>query len=94
MPFQKILCRNFTASSIRTNSPALPGVYGLSNSREWIFIGMSDNIQRTLLEHLQAEGTAVSRRAPSGFVYEVCYSEQQQSRCDRLIAEYRPACNG
>ena len=89
MPFQKPLARSFTASSIRANAPALPGVYGVSNARNWIYIGYSDNIQRSLIEHLDDQAT-FARNSPTGFVFEICYSEIQRTRCERLIREYRP----
>jgi len=92
MPFQRPLARSFSASSIRANAPALPGVYGLSNSREWIFIAVTDNIQRSLIEHFEGENASAKTR-PTGFVFEVCHSESQQTRCDCLVREYRPSRN-
>jgi hypothetical protein len=92
MPFGNPVARAFTASSIRANAPALPGVYGISNSREWIFISSTDNIQASLLLHLGVDD-ALLGRSPSGFLFEVCHFEAQTGRCDRLIREYSPVCN-
>ena len=92
MPFQAPLARSFTAASILMNAPALPGVYGVANAREWIYIAATDNIQRSLTEHVQRGAFAPSVRA-TGFIFEVCYAEHQQTRCDSLIREYRPICN-
>lgn len=92
MPFENYLARAFTLPSIRTNAPALPGVYGISNGREWIYIGLSENIQGSLLRHL-TEDNSIREKRPAGFVFEICLPERQRIRCDRLIREYRPVCN-
>ena len=36
----------------------MPGVYGLSNAREWVFVGASYDIRATLMDHL---GKAIRR---------------------------------
>jgi excinuclease UvrABC nuclease subunit len=74
-------------------APVLSGVYGISNAREWIYIGESDNIQNSLLNHLQDLRTSLMKREPTGFVFEVCEQERRTSRQDRLVGEYKPACN-
>jgi excinuclease UvrABC nuclease subunit len=74
-------------------APSSPGVYGISNAREWIYIGESDNIRLTLLEHLRDVYTSAMKRQPTGFVYEVCEGIRRSVRQDRLIHEYEPTCN-
>lgn len=85
--------RSFTPASVRMNAPPLPGVYGISNAREWIYIGQADNIQAALLEHLRATGTAVLDRQPTGFSFEVCEPALRAGRLDRLVREFNPVCN-
>jgi hypothetical protein len=92
MPFGNPMARAFTASSIRMNAPAMPGVYGIANSREWIFISSSENIQGSLIDHL-AEDTYIRDRQPTDITYEVCSAERHATRCERLIREYAPVCN-
>ena len=91
MPFEYSLPHAFTIQSIRAHAPSVSGVYGISNSREWIYIGNSDNIQGTLLEHLA--GLKLKRREPTGFVYEVCGLHERTVRQCRLVLEYGPVCN-
>lgn len=93
MPFEQLTPRSFTPGAIRTYAPAVSGVYGISNAREWIYIGVSDDIQRTLLSHLLEPGTSLMKRAPTGFVYEVCDGVRRLARQDRLVLEYEPTCN-
>jgi hypothetical protein len=93
MPFNPAFPRSFTTSSIRDYAPALPGIYGISNATEWIYIGESDNIQEALLGHLQELGTPLLTRRPTGFVFEICEWTRRSARQDRLILEYEPTCN-
>src|ERR1041385_7345027 len=93
MPFNQPFPRSFTESSIRRHAPVVPGVYGLCNSIEWIYIGECNNIQQALLEHLQEINTPVLRRQPTGFVFEACDCLRGPTRQDRLILEYEPSCN-
>jgi hypothetical protein len=94
MPFDQLIPRPFTNTAVRVYAPTTEGVYGISNSREWVFIGQTDNIQGALLAHLRDAGTPLMRRDPTGFVYEVCDGSARSSRQDRLVVEYKPTCNG
>jgi len=93
MPFNQFLPRSLTAPSIRANAPVASGVYGVSNAREWIYIGATDNIQASLPNHLREAGSALMKRQPTGFAFEVCAPSQRPARQDRLVFEYEPACN-
>ena len=93
MPFDQLTPRPFTSNSIRMYSPAAAGVYGISNAREWIYIGDADNIQGALLAHLADLHTPLMKREPSGFVFEVCEGARRPARQDRLVKEYEPTCN-
>lgn len=93
MPFEQFTPRRFTLSAIRIFAPAQSGVYGISNAREWIYIGTADDIQEALLGHLAAPETLLMQREPTGFVFEVCDGERRPLRQDRLVLEYEPACN-
>lgn len=93
MPFNQFTPRNFTSDSVRMYAPVASGVYGISNAREWIYIGETDNIRNSLMNHLQETNTALIKREPTGFVFEVCDQAQRSSRQDRLVGEYGPACN-
>jgi hypothetical protein len=94
MPFEFSVARAFKVTSIRAHAPASPGVYGISNALEWIFVGQSDNIQMSLLRHLtDPDQTSLIGRQPTGFAFELCGAERQADRCERLILEYSPVCN-
>jgi hypothetical protein len=93
MPFYNPLPHPFTFRSINTFAPASPGLYGISNSREWIYIGETENVLGALLDHLGESGTLLKERSPSGFVFEVEVSGSRMARQDRLVMEYEPVCN-
>ncbi|SRR5579871_2244027 len=92
MPFEQFIPRPFSIEGVRTFAPLAPGVYGLSNAREWVYIGVSANIRGALLEHLERAGSRQTKPHPTGFVYEVC-RDNECARQDRLIQEYEPSCN-
>jgi len=89
--FHNSLARAFNAVSIQAHAPDSPGLYGISNAREWILIGCADNIRGALFTHLQQSGTALLDRQPTGFSFELCAPSQQGARYGRLLWEYRPA---
>jgi hypothetical protein len=43
MPIEPFTPRSLTPASVRANAPAASGIYGLSNAREWVYIGETDN---------------------------------------------------
>src|SRR6266403_1550220 len=93
MPFSQLIPQALTPVMVHAQAPTSSGVYGISNAREWIYIGETDNIQGTLLSHLQNPDTPLMKRLPTGFVFEVCDRERRPIRQDRLVQEYEPICN-
>ena len=93
MPFEHFTPRSFTRVSVRANALAALGIYGISNAREWIYIGETDNIQASLLSDLQHVDSTLLKRCPTGFVFELCDPAGRLARHDRLILEYEPVCN-
>ncbi len=94
MPFvDQFIPRPFTTDAVRAHAPIASGVYGISNAREWIYIGETDNIKDALLGHLTDVYTSLMKREPTGFVFEACDRARRPSRQDRLVLEYEPTCN-
>jgi hypothetical protein len=73
---------------VHAYAPAEAGVFGISNSREWLYIGESTNIREALLAEL-----GKTEERGTGFVFEVCVPTTRFARQDRLITEYQPALN-
>jgi hypothetical protein len=93
MPFNQLIPRPFTSGSVQMYAPIASGVYGISNSREWIYIGETADIQAALLAQIQDPSTAVNKHQPTGFVFEVCDQGRRPARHGRLVLEYEPTCN-
>jgi hypothetical protein len=92
MPFANFGGYSFSPASIRKNAPESGGVYGISNSREWLLVGTSDNIQAALLSLLVEPGASLRAHIPTGFTFELCESDRL-TRQQRLIFEMKPVCN-
>jgi len=93
MPFEEITPRPFTPEGVRTYAPHAAGVYGITNARQWIYIGRTADIHRALLDCIQDLDSALMKKLPRGFVFEVCDEARGVTRQDRLVLEYEPACN-
>jgi len=93
MPFNQLIPRPFTSGAVQMYAPVASGVYGISNAREWIFIGETADIQGALLAHVRELHTSMMERKPTGFVFEICDQTRRPSRQDRLVFEYEPICN-
>jgi hypothetical protein len=89
MPFDPPFARALTRPGVIAYAPEQSGVYGISNAREWIYIGESDNIRASLLNYLSGAGTS---RA-TGFAFELCAPNLRFARQDRLVFEYEPVQN-
>ena len=93
MPFEGYGGFSFSPVSVQRNAPSLPGVYGLSNAVEWVFVGVTDDIRSTLLSHLGEGNTRLKSRRPTGFTFEICHPSQRAARVTRLVTELAPFCN-
>ncbi len=90
MSSQSRLMRVFKMGSVVRDAPATSGVYGLSNARDWIYIGATGNIKAQLLDHLQR--TLPGGSVATGFFYELWSPEERVARQEQLIRELHPVC--
>lgn len=93
MPFAQHGTRAFTAVSIGRNTPAASGVYGLSNAREWIYVGEGDDVRSQLLTHLRDLSAFPDGQRPTGFTFELCAAGCRTARRDELVFELEPIRN-
>jgi hypothetical protein len=92
MPFENCFGRVFTAVNIEREAPQASGVYGISNSRRWLYIADTENIRASLMGYL-ADCAANSQDTPTGFSFELSPAYNRTARRDRLIAELAPLQN-
>lgn len=93
MPFDGSIPRPLTPTAVQIYAPTASGLYGISNAREWIYIGETDNIRDALLIHLRDSYASLMQRGPTGFVFELCEQARRPARQDRLVLEYEPTIN-
>ncbi len=81
--------------SIFLHAPAKSGVYLLHNSSRCLYIGESDNIRQTLLQHLRGDNSAINSAItlfdPNGFSFELQSDVARARRKDQLSSELEPA---
>lgn len=93
MPFEPFNPRPFTPASVQSFAPSVPGLYGLSNANDWIYIGTTENIQAELMSLLRSGSGDFRKWRPTGFVFEICAADSRSLRQNRLVMEYEPICN-
>jgi len=93
VPFEGYGGFSFSPVSVQKNAPALPGVYGLSNAKERIYVGAAGNIQAALIAHLRETNSTLKSLRPTGFTFELCEPGRHHDRESRLVTELSPACN-
>ena len=77
--------------SICLHAPTKSGVYLLHNSSRCLYIGDSDNIRQTLLQHLRDHNSAITLFDPDGFSFELQPEASRVRRKDHLTSELEPA---
>ena len=93
MPFPQGNSFAFTPVSVRKNAPASPGIYGIFNGSQWIYVGETANIHAELFHHLQHPNTFLKGHSPSGFTYELSSQEHRAERRNQLVFELQPIGN-
>jgi len=92
MPFDQITPRPFTPAGVQTYAPAMSGLYGISNARQWLYIGSADDIRAALLAHFNQDRGLMAKE-PTGFVFEIRHAGECPTRQNHLVLEYEPVCN-
>jgi hypothetical protein len=91
VPFENCIAKVYTAASVWQNAPPASGIYGLSNSRGWLFVAETDDIRGSLLELLASDSAAPIRKGATGFSFELRAPGDRAQRRDQLMVELRPA---
>jgi len=79
---------SFNVLSIVLHAPAESGVYQLHNSSRCRYIGYSDNIRQTLLQHRRGDNAAIIPFDPDGFSFELHPDASRARRKDQLRSEF------
>jgi hypothetical protein len=82
----------FTHRAVIEEAPKASGVYSIFTSKQWVYIGESDDIQRNLFTHLNEPGGCLSRFRPLSFSFELAAPAMRSTILAGLIAARHPAC--
>ncbi|MFM2125368.1 MAG: hypothetical protein RL328_1819 [Acidobacteriota bacterium] len=91
MAFTHPIPRPFNERGISFYAPSTSGVFGISNSQNWILVGETADIRATLFSYLRGNDPKLLGYGPTGFVFEQCPLEVRRQRQVQLRTEYRPA---
>ena len=92
MPWQN---RGFTYNKekISEHAPNTSGVYAIFREGLWIYIGETDDIRDSLLNHFDNPDRCMARYGPTGFSFELWPPGKRVERYDDLVSELSPPCN-
>lgn len=94
MPFDPTGAGPFSRAGIESLRRGVSGVYGLiSISSRVVYIGQSQDVRRTLLEHLKGDNACINWNSPTEYLYEAVSDDGRVRREKELIDEYDPSCN-
>jgi hypothetical protein len=80
-------------AGVHQKAPDASGVYTIYSSARWIYVGESDDIQRSLFRHLNDPTPCMERFGPLSFSFELVHEGERMVRWHALVAELEPACN-
>lgn len=90
MPFREDVRKRFGWGEVQSLERGKKGVYGLYDSKRWIYVGRGDVADR-LGKHLQGDNPCIVREKPTHFLVE--YTRFTVAREKEFIAELKPVCN-
>ena len=82
----------YTFEAVREKAPSASGVYTIYTPKRWVFVGESEDIQRSLFQHLNDSSASMTRFGPLSFAFELVPPAERVPRQRTLIAELEPAC--
>jgi hypothetical protein len=80
--------------AVRTQAPAASGIYTLYTSRQWIYVGESDDIRQSLFRHLNDMSVCIARRGALSFSFEIAPATERVARQRTLVTALSPVCQG
>jgi predicted GIY-YIG superfamily endonuclease len=93
MPWRNVRSFLYNPASVRQNTPAASGVYGIFTAHEWIYIGETTDVQARLLQHLNGDHPCISKSGATAFSFELAPESRRVARYSALVREYLPVCN-
>jgi hypothetical protein len=83
----------FGFRAVQDKAPSASGVYTVYTSRQWVYVGESDDIRQSLFGHLNdPDGCSKLQRGPLSFSFEIAAGPERATRRQALAAELAPIC--
>lgn len=84
--------RPFTKEDVESLDANQNGVYGLHHTKDWVYVGKSEDIRGRLLDHLNGDNPCITNDSPTHWVAESVNGDPSD-REKELILELDPICN-
>jgi hypothetical protein len=82
----------FTHRAVLEKAPKASGVYSIFTAKRWVYVGESDDIQRSLFNRLNKPTACLQRYSPLSFSFAVALPTEREAQLDAMIAARSPAC--
>ena|SRR5215208_932416 len=95
MPFPKQQRHDLTTAAIRSMQPNQSGIYGIFNHLHCIYIGKTEDIRESLLQHANRESeqsACIFKNDPQYWLASIVSKSQLGFWERMLLGEFRPVC--
>ena len=82
----------FSHRAVLENAPKASGVYSIFNSKRWVHVGESDDIQQSLFNLLNEPNPCLQRFSPLSFSFAPAPPAERAARLKTMVAARHPAC--
>ena len=73
-------------------APEGSGVYTIFSRKRWVYVGESDNVRRSLFDHLNGSPRSLNGHGPLMFTFELAAASDRTARWQALVTDLKPAC--
>jgi hypothetical protein len=82
----------FTHRAVLENAPKASGMYSIFNSKRWVHVGESDDIQQSLFSLLNEPSPCLERFSALSFSFALLPPSERAARLETMVAARNPAC--
>jgi hypothetical protein len=82
----------FTHRAVIDKAPTASGVYSIFSSQRWVYVDESDDIQKSLLAHLNDPTFCPNEFSPLSFSFQETSPAERRATLDAWLAARDPAC--
>ncbi len=83
----------FLYQGVEEKAPNASGIYTIYTSRQWVYVGETEDIRQSLFGHLNEPTACMGQFGPLSFSFELVPREARITRYQALVNELEPVCN-